>query len=99
MRRERRRWRTRFGSWVDRVGVSTLTERLRSAGHPVTRKAVYNWLAGEHAPRPACAAAIVSISRGRVGLADVYGHRARVFSRSVAAPICDTRKAQPLASS
>jgi hypothetical protein len=81
MRRDQRRWRTRFGSWVGRVGVPVLTEKLRSAGQPVTSKAVYNWLAGDHAPRPACADAIVAISRGRVGLADVYRHRAVIARR------------------
>lgn len=83
MRREPRRWRTRFGSWVGSVGVERLTLELCSAGQTVTPKAVYNWLAGEHAPRPHCAAAMVQISRGRIGLADVYRHREVIARRPV----------------
>jgi hypothetical protein len=75
MRRDPRRWRTRFGRFVGSVGVERLTVQLRSAGQPVTHKAVYNWLAGDHAPRPGYAAALVQISRGRIGIADVYRHR------------------------
>lgn len=80
MRREPRRWRTSFGRFVRSTGVDSLAEKLSTAGQPVTRKAIYNWLAGDHAPRPHCAAAIVQISRGRIVLEDVYRHRQVVRS-------------------
>jgi len=82
MRRCTARWRTSFGRFVADVGVSRLTTQLRSLGEPITEKAVYNWLAGAHAPRPGCATALVRISRGRIGLADVYRHRREVGERT-----------------
>lgn len=78
MRREPRRWRTSFGRFVRSVGVERLTIQLRSAGQPITRNAVYNWLAGDHAPRPEAAAAIVRLSRGRLQLAEIYRHREKL---------------------
>lgn len=84
MRREPRRWRTRFGSFVARVGVPTLTQRLHSVGQPLTHKAVYNWLAGISSPRPETAEAMVTIARGAIRVADVYAHRRVVTSRPAA---------------
>lgn len=81
MRREPRRWRTRFGSWVRGYGVHRLAQGLRDAGQPVTETAIYNWLGGRHVPRADSAIAIVSLSRGRVQVADVLRHRALLAAK------------------
>jgi hypothetical protein len=43
----------------------------------VTNQAVYEWLQG-HAPRPARAAALVKLSRGRLTLEAIYNHSLEV---------------------
>ena len=75
MRRDPCRWRTPLGQFVSDFGVQRLTRELGSAGLPVTEKAVYHWLAGSHAPRPAHAAVIARVSAGRVSVEDVYRQR------------------------
>jgi hypothetical protein len=77
-RRETRRWRTRFGSWVERVTVAGIQRELESAGHPVTGSAVYNWLSGETAPRLKVAVSLARISQGAVSLDDILAHREEV---------------------
>jgi hypothetical protein len=76
LRREPRRWRTQFGRWVTSYGVSRLAVELSGAGHPVTRHAIYQWVAGVTAPRPGRALAIVQLSRGEVAMGDIYRQRA-----------------------
>lgn len=86
MHREPRRWRTRFGRWVRRVGVGELTVRLAAAGQPVTRKAVYNWLAGTHQPRPSLARIVVGMSAGAVRLDDIYRQAVQIRSDQRSTP-------------
>jgi len=73
--REPRRWRTSFGRWVMSYGVTRLTVDLSGRGQPVTRQAVYQWVAGVTAPRPDRAMRIVELSAGAVGLSDIYEQR------------------------
>jgi hypothetical protein len=75
LRREPRRWRTSFGRWVTSFGVTRLAVELSGAGQPVTRHAIYQWVAGVTAPRPERAVRIVELSRGLVHLADIYRQR------------------------
>ena len=78
MRRNDPRWRTPFGSWLSRHTVAALQTDLGRAGQPVTRAAVYQWVAGVTVPRLPCAAAIVTIARGALTLEDLAQHRALV---------------------
>jgi len=75
MRREPRRWRTRFGRWIHRVGVCKITAQLRSAGQPVTSQAVYGWVAGLRMPRPDTVEILARMSQGAIRLQDIYAHR------------------------
>ena len=75
LRREPRRWNTRFASWITRVGVTRLCVDLSRRGQPVTPNAIYQWVAGVTTPRPSRAAAIVELSAGELGMADVYAQR------------------------
>lgn len=72
-RRTSRGWGTRFGRWVDRQTVPGLVSRLSLAGLPVTRQAVYRWVAGLSAPSPARMEVMRRLSGGRLGLADFMG--------------------------
>ncbi len=81
MRPIARSWRTPLGSFVEEYGIARLTADLAAAGQPVTRTAVYNWLAGTHLPRPERALAISELSGGRVSVADVYRQRDVVRDR------------------
>lgn len=85
MKRDPYRRRSQLGSWMTRYGVRRLTKTMIAAGEPVTEMAVYNWLAGRHVPRTSSAIAIVSISRGRVSLEDIFRHR-RLMARRQAPP-------------
>jgi len=55
MQRDPRRWQTPFGRYVARRGASWVADRLEAHGLPVTPFAVYRWVAGDTAPRPAFA--------------------------------------------
>lgn len=72
MKRVPRRWGSRFGSFVGEFTVERLTQELHGRGVPVTRSAIYKWIAGRALPRPDAANAIVSVSGGRVQLSDIY---------------------------
>jgi len=72
MKRAPRRWRSRFGLFVSDFTVVRLAGALNARGVPVTRKAIYEWIAGRARPRPEAARAIVSVSAGRVRLDDLY---------------------------
>lgn len=75
MRRAPRRWTTPLGRWVTGYGVTRLARDLSHRGQPVTTHAVYQWIAGVTAPRPDRAVAIVELSSGAVGIADIYAQR------------------------
>lgn len=63
--------RARLHGFVARRGVAQLMRDLRAAGVPVTRQAVYGWLSGRRTPRAPVVAALVSLSRGSLRVADV----------------------------
>jgi hypothetical protein len=69
------RWQTRFGSWVDEIGVFRIVDAL---GHDpdlaVTSHAVYRWLSGNCAPNPRRARALVELSGGELTLEVIYDH-------------------------
>lgn len=71
MRRISRRWGTRFGCFVSDFTVGRLVRELAGRGVPVTRGAIYAWIAGRTRPRPEAAAVIVKVSAGRVRLDDI----------------------------
>jgi len=73
--REYRRWRTRFGSWVGEIGVSRIVLELgQCPDTAVTPNAVYRWLAGNTAPLPSRAQALVRMSQGELTLEAIYSH-------------------------
>jgi len=82
-----RRWNTAFGRFVRRYGVSQLAQALRSHGHPVTPKAIYNWVSGDFSPPLGRALAIrqLALERGE-GLRLGQFHRNAVEIRSQSAP-------------
>lgn len=69
------RWSTRFGRWVGAQTVPVVVVRLHDAGFPVTKGAVYQWLAGRAVPSTEHARALLVESRGRLTLADLVEHR------------------------
>src|SRR3990172_7345887 len=75
--RMRRHWATRFGLWVRGYGASRLAADPGRAvyGQPITRQAIYGWVAGRSTPRPALALRIVGLAHGRLTLADLYRQR------------------------
>ena len=73
--RQPARWRTKFGTWMSRVGVSNVARELRERGYSVTPTGLYHWIAGDVSPRPSAARELVRISRGRLRLVDIYRHR------------------------
>ena len=72
------RWQTRFGRWVDDVGVNAIVAELRpDPSLRCTSKAVRQWLKG-HAPRPERARALVQFSQRierPISLDAIYSHR------------------------
>ena len=72
------RWKTRFGAWVHHYGATRLAQDLGLSCGPHGPVAVYQWLGGSRTPRPAYAQRMVQLSRGKVGLDDIYAQRARV---------------------
>jgi hypothetical protein len=77
-RREKFRWRTRFGRWVNRMTVASIVQELgRDPNTAVTPGAVYSWLAGT-TPRPDRARALSSISSGRLSISAIYQHRSEM---------------------
>jgi hypothetical protein len=83
------RWRSPFASWVRGYGTRRLVHQLTRRGCPVTQLAVYHWVAGRCSPRADHALAIVSASRGRLRLEDVYAsrRRAQTHAPETAAPM------------
>src|SRR5262245_16172151 len=82
MRRADGRWSTRFGAWVSSVTVAGVLRGLHTRGHPLTKQAVYQWVSGATLPRLPIATALVDLSRGRITVADMLEHRARVRDSS-----------------
>lgn len=72
MKRAARRWDSRFGTFVSDFTVERLVGALHGCGVPVTRSAIYAWVAGRARPRPKAAQIIVQVSAGRVRLDDIY---------------------------
>jgi len=67
---------TKFADWVRQTGVGTIAERLRELGPScsVTETAVYQWVRGDHEPRPAKIRGLVKISEGEITFDDVNHH-------------------------
>ena len=57
-----------FGSFIEHLGRAVY-------GQPITRQAIYGWVAGRSTPRPALALRIVGLAHGRLTLADLYRQR------------------------
>lgn len=67
---------TKFEKWVKEFGVGALVIAIRDK-HPecaVTYSAIYQWLRGEHEPRPKKMRALVSVSQGAITLQDIHDH-------------------------
>ena len=74
------RWNTRFGRWVDEVGVFRIVDALgEDPMLQVTSRAVYNWLRGVSAPNPTRAGALVELFGGEITLDVIYRHRDEMF--------------------
>lgn len=67
---------TKFGIWVQKTGVSTITERMKTLGPSctITPAAVYQWVRGDHEPRPSKIRGLVKISDGELTFDDVNQH-------------------------
>lgn len=81
-----RHWRTRFGSFVSRLTVAGVCERLHAQGHPLTPSAVYNWVLGYKTPRAEVARALEVISGRSIRLRDIVEHRRVVGNGAGNAP-------------
>lgn len=78
MKADPQRRRTPFGAFLRGPLIARLEQSLAAAGHPVTRKAMYSWLAGATVPRLEHAAVIIRFSRGRLTIHDIVQHRERL---------------------
>lgn len=67
---------TKFEQWVKKIGVSALCDEMRKRGleYAVTYSAVYQWLRGEHEPRPKKIRALAEISAGAISVQDIHDH-------------------------
>ena len=78
MKRERRRWRTPIGRWMDGYQITRLARELEERGAPVTKNAIYQWLAGRTTPASRVRLALSKIEGGRVALMRIDEHRIRI---------------------
>lgn len=69
MRREPRRWSTRFGSWAGGYGVRRIAEEVG-----VSRWTVYDWIRGSRPVPERRAHTIESLSAGTITTVDVTRH-------------------------
>lgn len=76
-------WRTRFGKFVAKYGVSELARDLSACGAPVIPSAVYKWVAGNNTPRAAVIRKLVTLSSGKLCHEDIYSHRDRISNGDV----------------
>lgn len=69
-------WSTPFAQFIAAYerGVLGLLEDLAREGWPVHKTAVYHWVAADSSPRPAIAMTLVSLSRGKLTLSQIYQH-------------------------
>ncbi len=76
--RESNRWESRFGRFIQSYGVAHLATELE-----IQPGAIYQWIRGITAPRPAYAAAIRDLAHGsgfRLSLDEIYGHRSSLLA-------------------
>jgi len=78
LRKDPRRRRTRFGRFIDGVGVGRLAQELEGLGVGVSRHALYGWLSGRIRPRPEAAMALRRLSKGELEIEDIYRHHDRM---------------------
>jgi len=67
---------TKFEKWALKYGVANLVSAMKARGpnDSVTYSAVYQWLRGQHEPRPRKMRAMVEISAGEITLNDIAAH-------------------------
>lgn len=67
---------TKFEQWAKQFGVSNLVDAMRAKGidYAITYSAVYQWLRGEHEPRPKKIRALAEISAGAISVQDIHDH-------------------------
>lgn len=67
---------TKFEQWVKQYGVSALCDAMRKRGldYAITYSAVYQWLRGEHEPRPKKIRVLAEISAGAISVQDIHDH-------------------------
>ena len=67
---------TKFEKWVKEFGVGQLVHAMRdySPDCAVTYSAIYQWLRGEHEPRPKKMRALAAVSNGAITTQDIHDH-------------------------
>lgn len=67
---------TKFEQWVKQFGVIALCDEMRKRGleYAITYSAVYQWLRGDHEPRPKKIRALAEISAGAISVQDIHDH-------------------------
>lgn len=67
---------TKFEQWVKQFGVIALCDAMRKRGldYAITYSAVYQWLRGDHEPRPKKIRALAEISAGAISVQDIHDH-------------------------
>lgn len=79
---------TKFEKWVKDYGVGQLVVAMRERGadYAVTYSAVYQWLRGEHEPRPRKMRALAAVSDGAITVQDIHDHfEGKISERETAA--------------
>ena len=77
----RKRWKSKFARFVRSYGVEPL-----AAGLDVRPSAIYHWIRGATAPRPAHAAVIQRLARecgSRLTMDEIYGHSRTVRANEI----------------
>lgn len=67
---------SKFEQWAKQRGVSNIVDEMRKRGqdYAITYSAVYQWLRGEHEPRPKKIRALAEISAGAITVQDIHDH-------------------------
>jgi hypothetical protein len=67
---------TKLELWAKQFGVQNIVDAMRAKGvdYAVTYSAVYQWIRGEHEPRPKKIRALAEISGGAISVQDIHDH-------------------------
>jgi hypothetical protein len=76
--RRPRHWEGPLGSYVSDLSAVGVSRILSHWGQPRTTSAIYKWLSGAAVPDIRAARVLVSASRGRLSLDDIYSHSEKV---------------------